>query len=368
MSAANAHPWPSRAWRLQWEHGSAEVQPLGGMLGPVTLRLEGGREFDIMHVAPWHGMTAADALPGILQRLRGEWPCVPFGRADQPLDLPPAWRTHPAGDQWDHGYAANHAWHCVDATPQRLHLAIDYPEDSAVARVERIIAADPHAPALDITLIVHVRREARLPAGLHPTFRLPPAVGRVLVQLAAHEGLHSYPANAPGAISRLRPDTRSASLARMAGTDGPLDLSRLPLPGPSEELLQVRGLRSPAPAAAGGAPGGASGNASGPASLAPFALHYLDYAASVGMWWDTAQLPDLMLWISNGGRIHFPWMSRHLAIGAEPVNSLFDLGRVAQAPAGHPLADRLGIALSPQQPWQTQYRIAAWHQAAPVQS
>ena len=340
----------SRPWTLQWEHGSAEVQALGGMLGPVTLRLEDGREFDLMHVAPWHGMTAADKLPGILRRLRGEWPCVPFGRADQPQDLPPDWGTHPAHDQWDHGYAANHAWHCIEATPQRLHLAIDYPAESAVARIERIIAADPHAPALDITLIVHARREARLPAGLHPTFRLPPAAGRVQVQLGAHEGVHSYPTNAPGAISRLRPDTRSDSLAHMAGTDGPLDLSRLPLPGPSEELLQVRGVKPPAPAGA---------------HAAPFALHYLDYAASVGMWWDTAQLPDLMLWISNGGRIHFPWMSRHLAIGAEPVNSLFDLGRVAQAPAGHPLADRLGVALSPRQPWQTHYRIAAWRQAVP---
>jgi hypothetical protein len=96
----------------------------------------------------------------------------------------------------------------------------------------------------------------------------------------------------------------------------------------------------------------------------PFALHYLDYGAAVGLWWDSAQLPDLMLWISNGGRINFPWMSRHLAIGAEPVNSLFDLGRVAQAPQGHPLADRLGVPLTPGQPWHTRYRIAAWNEAA----
>jgi hypothetical protein len=103
----------------------------------------------------------------------------------------------------------------------------------------------------------------------------------------------------------------------------------------------------------------------GAAGAPPFALHYLDYGACVGLWWDSGDLPDLMLWISNGGRINFPWMSRHLAIGAEPVNSLFDLGRVAQAPQGHPLADRLGVLLKPGQPWQTRYRIAAW--AAPDQ-
>jgi hypothetical protein len=277
----------------------------------------------------------------VLRRLRGEWPCVPFGRTDEPRDLPPGWRTHAADDGWAHGYAANHRWRCVEADARRVHLAIDYPDDASVARVERTIAVDPLAPALDIALTIHARRPARLPAGLHPTFRLPPTPGRVTVQLGAHDSIHSYPANAPGAISRLRPDSTSRHLGEMAGVDGPVDLGRLPLPAPSEELLQVRQLR-------------------GIGAAAPFALHYLDYGASVGMWWDSEQLPDLMLWFSNGGRIHFPWMSRHLAIGAEPVNSLFDLGRVASPPPGHPLADRLGLPLDPARPLQLRYRIAAW--------
>lgn len=335
----------NQTWRLQWEHGSAEVQALGGMLGPVNLRLAGERELDIMHVAPWSGMTAADALPGVLRRLRGEWPCVPFGRADQPHDLPPGWSSHAADDDWAHGYASNHRWHCIEATPQRVHLSIAYPAGADVERVERVIAVDPASAALDITLTIHARRAGRIPAGLHPTFRLPPAPGRVHVRLGRHEGLHSYPTNAPGGISRLRPDSASARLDAMAGIDGALDLSRLPLHGPSEELMQVRGLRADGAAA-------------------PFVLHYLDYDACVGMWWDSAQLPDLMLWISNGGRINFPWLSRHLAIGAEPVNSLFDLGRVAVCPPEHPLADRLGLLLTPEQPLQLRYRIAAWAEPA----
>ena len=93
-------------WRLHWRFGSAEVQALGGMLGPVTFRLDGERELDVMHVAPWSGMTAADALPGVLKRLRGEWPCVPFGRTDIPADLPPGWRTRAPDDSWGHGYSS----------------------------------------------------------------------------------------------------------------------------------------------------------------------------------------------------------------------------------------------------------------------
>jgi hypothetical protein len=335
----------SHSWRLAWEHGCAEVQSLGAMLGPLSLRVGAGRELDIMHVAPWAGMTRADNLPGILRRLRGEWPCVPFGCTEPPHGLPAGWRTHAPDDAWNHGYAANHHWRCVSADERRIHLAIDYPASSPIEHIERVIAADPDGPAVDIELSVWARRPARLPAGLHPTFRVPPTAGRVRVMLGAHDGIYSYPAQPAGAVSRLLPDRRSASLAHLAGVDGAVDLAHLPLSAPAEELVQVRALCVPE-------------------GEAPFALHYLDYDACVGLWWDTAQLPDLLLWVSNGGRIHFPWMSNHLALGAEPVNSIFDLGRIATAPAGHPLADRLGIALAPDAPWETRYRIAAWPQAA----
>ena len=128
---------------------------------------------DIMHVAPWAGTTGAAALPGIMRRLRGEWPCVPFGRTDVPSDLPAGWGTRTPDDNWGHGYAANHRWQCVTATPHCVHLAIDYPADAAVARIERTVAVDPHAPALDITLTIWSRRASRLPAGLHPALLQP---------------------------------------------------------------------------------------------------------------------------------------------------------------------------------------------------
>ena len=337
----------SGPWRLNWDYGSAEVQSLGGMLGPVRLRLDDNRLLEVMHVAAWAGMPGAGELPPIMQRLRGEWPCAPFGRTDVPAGLPAGWGTREPGDDWAHGYASNHHWHCVSATSRRVHLAIDYPADADIERIERVVAVDPYTAALDITLTIHARRAARVPAGLHPTFRLGAVPERVKVLLGAHEGIYSYPCDDAGEISRLRPDTRSESLACMAGKDGLLDLSYLPVAQATEELMQVRSAR----AALIGA--------------APFALHYLDEDACVGLWWDTEALPDLMLWVSNGGRAKFPWLSRHIALGAEPVNSLFDLGRVAVAPPGHPLADRLGLALDPAQPWQTRYRIAAWPQVSP---
>ena len=120
------------SWRLVWDHGSAEVQSLGAMLGPLSLRIGDERELEIMHVAPWAGMTRSSSLPGIMRRLRGEWPCLPFGCTEPPHGLPAAWRTHAPDDGWNHGYAANHHWRCVSATEHRIHLAIDYPPGSPI--------------------------------------------------------------------------------------------------------------------------------------------------------------------------------------------------------------------------------------------
>ncbi|MEC5162645.1 hypothetical protein RCH08_003811 [Janthinobacterium sp. CG_S6] len=336
----------SRLWQLDWRFGSADVQALGGMLGPLRFRLAGGRELDALHVAPWAGEARSGSLPGILRRMRGEWPCVPFGRADYPDDLPGGWAPRQRERTWSHGYAAHHPWQCLEAGPLRVRLALDYPPGSDIARVERTIEADPHSPTLDITLTVHARRRARLPLGLHPTFRLPAAPGRVQLITGPHAGVFSYPVAAGSVASRLLPDTRSDALSRMLGRSGALDLSRLPLAGAAEELVQIRGLRR------------------GPGQP-PLALHYLDEEVCVGLWWDNAALPDLMLWISNGGRSEFPWLDRHFALGAEPVNSLFDLGRVARAPPGHPLADRLGVMLAPHEPWRTHYCITAWPATVP---
>lgn len=330
----------SLSWRIQWDSGSASIQALGGMLGPVEFRLDDSRHLQVMHVAPWADTAEAHELPGILRRLRGEWPCVPFGRTDAPTDLPFDWQVMAPDDGWPHGFGANHPWRCEHADALRVDLAIDYPDPSPVARLERRVQAVAGLAAVDVELVVHARRAVQLPAGLHPTFRLPERAGRLQVELGAHEGIFAYPSRSTGGVSHLLPDQCSEHLAAMRGLNGPLDLSRLPLQGDAEELLQVRGLKSSA-------------------GEAPLRLRYLDDEATVALSWDTTDFPDLMLWISNRGRQHPPWQGRHVALGAEPVNSLFDLGRVARAPEGHALADRLGVRLEAGRPWKTRYRIAA---------
>jgi len=313
---------------LRWAHGQAELQALGAMLAPVVFRAPGAPDFAPLHVAPWaEEPGVAEQWPGLMQRLRGEWPCVPFGRTDLPPGLPEGWVPHAPGDTWGHGYASHHVWRWLEA-PDALTLAlqIDLPADQAVARLTRTVRADPRAPRLEMELTVEARRPCTLPIALHPTLRLD--AGRVQLDVPHHGPALSYPVPAEPAGRSLLAHNAIFDGLRAAPLEagGEVDLSRYPQPHDSEELLQVMALHGPVTA------------------------HYLDAGWALTLDWDRELLPDLMLWVSHRGRQHAPWNGRHWALGLEPVNSVFDLGRVAQPPAGHPLASRTGVALSPHAP------------------
>jgi hypothetical protein len=146
----------------------------------------------------------------------------------------------------------------------------------------------------------------------------------------------AYPVPAEPGRSRLAAGVRFDHLARVPLSDGSTtDLTRFPQPADGEDLLQVLDLRG------------------------PLTAHYLDAGWSLTLDWDRGLLPDLMLWISHRGRLHAPWNGRHLALGAEPVNGAWDLGRVTQPPPGHPLAGRRGLALLPGTPCVIRSRLSA---------
>jgi hypothetical protein len=75
--------------------------------------------------------------------------------------------------------------------------------------------------------------------------------------------------------------------------------------------------------------------------------------------WEREHLPDVLLWISQHGRLHEPWNGRNVALGVEPCNSCFDLTRVAQAPGAHPLSHRRGLRLVAGRTIRTGYRLSA---------
>lgn len=334
MTASDSHRG------LGWAHGALTVQRLGAMLAPLTFVLPNGRQVSPMHVAPWAEEPGSDALPGILRKLRGEWPCVPFGYSVPGEGYTPEWAglMHAAAPQEEvHGHSSNALWNWEIADGRHLKLSIAYPADSPVDRLERTITPDPTKPAVDIELKIRVRADCRLPLGLHATFRLPADPFGACIEPGKFSEGRTY----PGTVERDAPlfaiDRGFTSLTAVPGRDGNLvDASRVPFAMDTEELLQLNNL--------------------GSVALTNEAESY-----RVRLTWQQEHFPSLLLWMSNRGRKMAPWNGRHLALGLEPICSPFGLG-LATALADNPIA-RAGTltarSFSAHEDFVTRYRLEA---------
>jgi galactose mutarotase-like enzyme len=326
---------------LGWAHGALTVQRLGAMLAPVTFVLADGRQVSPFHIAPWAGELGSEMLPGILRKLRGEWPCVPFGYSVPADGWPDDWSRVmglPENGEEVHGHSSNHDWTWIESDGRSLSLALDYPAASPVARVKRIVTPDPAAPAIDIEFTIVVRRPCRLPIGLHPVLRLPAQAGAAELELGAFDHGRTYPDDVEPGAAVFAKDAIFASLSAVpARAGGTVNASRLPLAADTEELLQIQGL-------------------DGTVALANHTEGY-----RVKLSWQKQHFPGLLLWYSNRGRKAFPWNGRHASIGVEPICSPFGLGP-GTAIADNPMAQAgipTALEFSPERPFTTRYRFEA---------
>ena len=326
---------------LGWKHGALTVQRHAAMLAPVTFLLADGRQVSPMQVAPWAEEPGMDDQPGVLRRLRGEWPCVPFGYSVPGEGFSPDWAAlmeAAAPEEEAHGHSSNHAWRWEEDDGRSLRLSIDYPAAGPVRRLERTITPDPAAPAVDITLTIQAREACRLPFGLHPTLRLPLAAGGARIESGRFEHGLTYPGTVEPSAPLFAVDRRFTSLGAVpARAGGEIDASRVPLAPDTEELLQLNGI-------------------DGTAALANEAEGY-----RVRVSWQREHFPSLLLWFSNRGRKMAPWNSRHVALGMEPICSPFGLGP-ATALADNPIT-RSGTptarSFAAGEIFTTRYRIEA---------
>ena len=324
---------------LGWRHGCLTVQRLGAMLAPVTFVLPGGRQVSPLHIAPWADDPGSEELPGILRRLRGEWPCVPFGYTMPPEGFTTRWSEIMAPaepDEEAHGHSANSDWAWQAADSGSLRLALDYPEASPVRRVERIVRPDDGAPAVDLEFRIEVNRPCRLPLGLHPVLRLPVEQGTARLEPGGFDHGLTHPGTVEPGAALFAQDRVFDSLERVPSREGgEIDASRVPLRPDIEELLQLNGV-------------------DGRFALANHAENY-----RLILSWNPDHFPSLLLWFSNRGRKMAPWDGQHVAIGIEPICSPFGLGP-ATARADNPIAASgtpTTLSFEPDRTFVTRYRI-----------
>ncbi len=325
---------------LGWQHGALAVQRLGAMLAPLSFVLPDGRQVSPMHIAPWAGEPGTEALPGILRKLRGEWPCVPFGYGVDDPTAPPDWAavmTPPAAGEAVHGHSSNHDWRWENAVGNSLALSIDYPADAPIRRLERTITPDPTAPAVDIELRIEARADCVMPLGLHSTFHLPLQPGQARLEPGRFDHGRTYPGTVEPGAALFAIDRKFSQMTAVPARNGSsIDATALPFAGATEELLQLNGV-------------------DGTAALANHAEGY-----RLRLSWQAEHFPSLLLWFSNRGRQMAPWSGRHLALGMEPICSPFGLSPET-AQADNPIA-RSGIPTARHftagEIFSTRYRIA----------
>ncbi|MER9934064.1 hypothetical protein [Mesorhizobium sp. M0088] len=333
-------------WTVVWPYGKFDLHANGGMLAGVELQI-GAQLVAPFYEAPWIA-SGVKADPPILENLRSEFPCVPFG-ADYPQEsVTDEWKpslqrsgADAALDETDfllHGYGTVADWRLVRRDETSIEIEIEYPNTSAIRRLVRKVAADRNGPNLTFALTIETRRAVSRPIGLHPNFALPEFSGAFQIKPGAFKFGVVHAAGPEPGVSRALPGAMFEDIAKVpqaAGGTAPFD--RLPFAHDTEEILQLCGIDG--------------------------RVEFVDDAKGVsyGLSWNPADFNSLLLWMSNRGRSYAPWDSRNLCLGVEPVTGTFDLGTRASR-ASNPI-NRRGVAtvveLDPATPRTIEYRFTA---------
>eukprot|EP00759_Apiculatamorpha_spiralis_P039339 PhF_6_TR38150/c0_g1_i1/m.56984 len=321
------------SYSLEWSCGKAEIHTLGAMLGPVTFQEHHGstsssspvvRTAQPFAVAPW---PDDETLPGILRKLRGEFPCVPFG-GPCPRPLPSEWVPPTSSvvegggeeiivDSHFHGLCSNAEWTVVRSSPSEIVLEIIYPEDSPIVKLVRTISV-PHddKPTLSVSLRIVPRRTFRTTLALHPIFRLSDTPNTTNISVGEFKQGIVFPLETEPGVSKLTPGKGFHTLEEVG-------LHALPLPYNTEEFVQLCGVPR------------------GRIEVRNTVEGYTCYVS-----YDPLVFPSVLMWVSNRGRSGDPWCSRFLGVGVEPTCSAFDLGPKTGAWSGNPITQNTNVPTS----------------------
>ena len=124
---------------------------------------------------------------------------------------------HPPTDEEVHGHCSNQEWRWLPDDGGSLRLALDYPDGSPVARVERTITPDPDAPAVDLDL--HASRCASVPPAdrAAPGFPAAAHAAGARARAGRFDDGRTYPGTVEPGAALFAADRRFADLGGGAG-------------------------------------------------------------------------------------------------------------------------------------------------------
>ncbi|RYG66458.1 hypothetical protein EON80_15380 [bacterium] len=289
------------SWPLSTSTVQAYVTETGGQLGPVEFQL-GDRTVSPFAVAPWSEEEHAARISGVLQGLRGDFFCMPFG-GGQPFEG----EDHPG-----HGETANHLWHFESLQENgttRLHLSID--TKVRVGRVDKTIELRDGQTAL------YCRHEISgmngpMNLGHHAMLKFPEKPGSGLLSTSHFTFGQVFPGQFEnpehGGYSMLKAGATFESLESVPTITGETtDLSRYPARRGYEDLVMIQADQE---------------QSLGWTAVVFPEEKYVWFALK-----DARVLRGTVFWLSNGGRHYGPWSGRHTGVmGLEEVTSYFHDG------------------------------------------
>lgn len=318
--------------KLTWPYGEATILATAAMLAECRFDLPSG-PFSPFAKAPWMGSVHDRSIIGHLRELGGDFVCVPFGAGGHRGHAPEEWAvlTGQPPSRPIHGPAGNEDWTVTEADPGSITLALDYPDHSPVARLERVISARADAPALDFELIIHARRPAAISVGLHPIIRLPERSGALELSADFAFGL-THPFQ-----TALGQSQEFSDLSRVPQGDHTVDLVHSPISQPNLNV-QLCGMRGPMTAT------------------------YRDEGAGIVLDWDRSLLPSLQIWHTDRGVDDPPWHGQYRGLGLEPIAAAFDLNDAVSTGA-NPINARgvaTAIRIDPAAPLTIRHSVKAF--------
>lgn len=302
------------------------VTELGGHMAPVTFFRSSAKPVRPYHVSPWQDEKPSAMPAPVLNALRGDFFCMPFGGNSDSL----AGEKHPP-----HGEIVGEKWKYVGTTKSAdvttLTMSIETRVRRGEVTKELSLVADQN-----VVYSKHIINgfTGNVPLGHHATLAMPDKEGSVRLASSAFRLGMTYPGIFSDPKQReyqsLLPGARWTTLAKVPVAwkgEPDADLTRLPARQGHADLVQV--VNEPWE------------KTNGPAWMtATFTeAGYLWFSLK-----DADVLNSTVFWIENRGRHGHPWNGRNNCLGLEDVTSFFADG--LKASTSDNILNKEGVATS----------------------
>jgi hypothetical protein len=276
----------------------------------------GGKEVSPLFVAPWWNEAPLEGEEQIIQVLRGDFFCLPFGGNAEPYQG----MKYPV-----HGATANACWELADLKSEGEEKEITLVQPVyGQGRVSKRVRLQKDAAVLYCEHLIS-GLSGRMPAGHHAVLQFPEGEGSGLIDLSQPLAVFTNPVPvedpASGGYSLLRPNVQIEDTARVPTVYGDtVDIMRYPSRDGHEDVVLF---------------------VSDPAR--EFCYSCVTFPGEGYLYFqlkDPKVLAETLFWRSNGGRHYPPWSGRvRHVLGLEEVTSYFALG-IKQSVEPNPLQKR----------------------------